>query len=45
MSEFRIVGFDCAEEEHSAVMLDEDGEIILKTKVVSNTSPYPVLSG
>lgn len=35
MSEFRIVGFDCAEEEHSAVMLDEDGEIILKTKVVN----------
>jgi transposase len=32
---FRIVGFDCAEEEHSAVMLDEDGEIILKTKVVN----------
>lgn len=35
ISELRIVGLDCAEEEHAAVMLDTDGEIEFEMKVVN----------
>ena len=31
----RIVGFDCAEEEHFAVLLDEEGEIESRAKIVN----------
>ncbi len=34
-SGFRFVGFDCAEEEHSVVLLNEDGETELQRKVVN----------
>ncbi len=33
--EFRVVGFDCAEEEHVAVLLDEDGEFERRVKTVN----------
>jgi transposase len=32
---FRVVGFDCAEEEHVAVLLDEKGEVEQRFKVVN----------
>ena len=32
---FRVVGFDCAEEEHVAVVLDDDGEVEQRVKVVN----------
>ena len=31
----RVVGFDCAEEEHVAVLLDEEGEVEQRFKVVN----------
>ena len=34
-SQFRVVGFDCAEEEHFAVLLDQDGEFESRMKVVN----------
>lgn len=33
--EFRVVGFDCAEEEQVAVLLDEDGEFERRVKTVN----------
>jgi len=35
ISEVCVVGFDCAEEEHAAVMLSGDGEIELEMKVIN----------
>jgi transposase len=32
---FRVVGFDCAEEEHVGVLLDDDGEVEQRVKVVN----------
>ncbi len=33
--EARIVGFDCGQAEHLAVLLDEDGEIVRKERVTN----------
>ncbi len=35
LSGFRVVGFDCAEEEHSAVLLNEEGEFDSRMTIVN----------
>ena len=41
----RVVGFDCAEEEHVAVLLDEEGEQERQETVQNRAGPDPGVSG